>query len=298
MKKANLFPFLVATILLGGIFSSCQKDETQVQNSSTESKDLKQVVIDCEECLEDWNASMVTFGPTYFDPQSDNVPNPNNIFLDVRQDATKIYYRLYVNGGEPIKFLRINKVVILPFGSTPVTEYSWTTDLPQDCQKCQVITAEITVGGLHPYGVPYYDACIDYKLRELCNWECSGSETAWSAGPRFTLKGNWATYTPYNDIEQTAIVYAGQNINAGTVHFSSLSNGQVILTIDLDNGWHFNDVNESLKINTYSTAPSGNPAPGKFNYKYNATGSSISVTLPDANYYAIHMDLTHCVIVD
>lgn len=299
MKKTNFLPFLIAMVLIGGVISSCQKDETQMQKNSADSKDLKQVVIDCEECLEDWSESLVTFGPSYFDPQGGSIPDPNNIFLDVRQDATKIYYRLYVNGGEPIKFLRIDNVVVLALGDAPLTEYSWSADLPQDWEKCQVVNTEITVGGLYVHGIPYYDACIDYTLREPCGeWECSGSETAWSTGPRFTLRGNWATYTPYNNLEQTVVIYAGQNINVGTVHFSALANGEVTLTIDLNNGWRFNDVNESLKINTYNVPPSGNPAPGQFQYKYNATGDSYSVTLPDANIYAIHLDVTHCVMVN
>lgn len=298
MKKTNFFPFLVALVLIGGVFSSCQKDETLTQKNSADSKVLKQVVIDCEECLDEWSESLVTYGPSYFVPQGGSIPAPSNIFLDVWQDATKIYYRLYVDGGQPIKYLRIDGNVVLTVNDPPITEHSWSAMLPADWDKCLDITSNITVGGLYAHGIPFYDACIEYTLRESCDWECSGSETAWSTGPRFTLKGNWATYTPYVDMEQTVIIYAGQHINVGTAHFSAMANGEVTITIDLDNGWRFNDVSESLKINTYSSAPSGNPAPGRFLYKFDATGDSFSYTFPDANFYAIHLDVTHCVMVE
>lgn len=299
MKRTKLLGIFAFLMMMGGLLSSCQKDES-VKQDNANSKELKLVEIDCTECLEDWAESLETYGPSYFVPQSSTIPAPTNIFLDVWQDATTIYYRLYVNGGEPIKHLSIDGNLIFSYlnGDPSVTEYSWSEPLPADWEACDVIRTNLIVGGLYVHGIPHYNACIDYTLRNWCNWECSDSETAWADGERYTPRGNWATYTAYNDLEQTVEIFAGQNILIGTVHFSALANGEVTLTFDLNDGWRFEDVAESLKIQTYDVAPTGNPSPGQFAYKYDATGDSYTVTLPDANFYGIHLDVTHCVMVE
>lgn len=294
MKKLNtiLFALLVS---VGAILSSCQKDDALNQKNPTPG-DLKVVTINCEECLDEWADSHVTYGPGYFTPQSPNVAPPTNIYLDVHQDATTIYYRLYRLNGETFVHLNINGTVVMTYGATPVTEYSWSAPLPADWAACDVITTNLIVGGLNIHNA-HFNACIEYSLRELCGeWQCSGSETGWANGPRYTQKGNWATYTPYV-ANSTVIIYAGQNINVGTVQMSAVVNNEVTLTIELTGGWHFQDVNESLKIQDYAVAPSGNPAPGQFAWKYNATGDSWTVTVPANNFYGIHLDLTHCVWV-
>ncbi|RME10345.1 MAG: hypothetical protein D6804_04610, partial [Aquificota bacterium] len=48
--------------------------------------------------------------------------------------------------------------------------------------------------------------------------------------------------------------------------------------------------NESLHIQGYSTTPPArNPAPGQFEFKYNATGQSWTATVPYYPYYGIHL---------
>lgn len=120
--------------------------------------------------------------------------------------------------------------------------------------------------------------------------ECWAGETAWASGPRYTNRGNWATYTPYSS-GSTVVVYAGQTMAAGTVLFSQVSSGQVTLTITLNSGWRFQDVADNVKIQDYATAPSGNPSPGLFAWKAKADGSPFSITVPANNYYGIHLDV-------
>jgi hypothetical protein len=118
-----------------------------------------------------------------------------------------------------------------------------------------------------------------------CEWI---GETAWSAGPRYTLKGNWATYTPYVS-GSTVNLYAGQTMEAGTVTFSAETNGEIDITIVLNSGWRLAEgVFESVKIQGYENAPSGNPSPGLFTtYK----GESLTVTVPLYNFYGVHLDV-------
>jgi hypothetical protein len=115
-------------------------------------------------------------------------------------------------------------------------------------------------------------------------------ETAWSEGPRYTEQGNWAMYTPYVP-DTTVDLIAGQNMVAGTVHFSAAVGGQVTITIELDPGWSFGNVAENVKIQDYDVAPDGNPNPGGFDHKFTAAGSSFSEEVPENDFYGVHVDV-------
>jgi hypothetical protein len=123
---------------------------------------------------------------------------------------------------------------------------------------------------------------------------CFQEETAWAANGneplklRYTNRGNWATYVQY--AEKTVNIYAGRTNFAGTAEFSAVVAGQVTITISLEDGWELNpdEGSETVKIQGYNSAPSGNPAPGRFNtYK----GNSLTVTVPAFNFYGIHLDV-------
>ncbi len=130
---------------------------------------------------------------------------------------------------------------------------------------------------------------------EECDWV---GETAWSDGDRYVSRGNWATYTAYG-ADKVVYLYAGQTMDAGTVHFSACEDGEVTITIFLNPGWRFaldedgDAVSENLKIQGYDEAPpASNPAPGRFNTsKSTETGMSAWVFVPCYNYYGIHVDV-------
>jgi len=123
--------------------------------------------------------------------------------------------------------------------------------------------------------------------------ECWENETAWAYGPRYTTRGNWATYTPYFSGNQV-ILYAGQTMKAGTVQFSEVSpDEKVTVTITLNPGWRFAPVPENVKIQDYADAPSGNPSPGLFDWKGTADSGSntFSIVVKANNYYGVHVDV-------
>jgi hypothetical protein len=123
-------------------------------------------------------------------------------------------------------------------------------------------------------------------MNYTCNTKCYQEETAWSTGCDYSKSG-WATYTKYNAYSCVA-VYAGQNNYAGSVHFSCVNNGKVTITITLCDGWELADDAESVKIQGYSSAPSGKPAPGKFTtYK----GNELTIEVDAACFYGIHLDV-------
>jgi hypothetical protein len=128
--------------------------------------------------------------------------------------------------------------------------------------------------------------CWNPPERE-CEWI---NEIAWAAGNRYVTRDNWSTYTPYV-AGNTVTLYAGESIEAGTVHFSAPVDCYVTITIELNDGWRFEDVEENFKIQDYPTAPSGNPAPGLFAYKGYATEDSFSVVVPVADYYGVHLNV-------
>jgi hypothetical protein len=134
--------------------------------------------------------------------------------------------------------------------------------------------------------------------------ECWEGETAWAANGyyagqlRYTTRGNWATYTQYNGSAKTVKLFAGQTMNAGMVHFSAPANGKVIIAVTLNEGWRFapkpademGDY-ENLKVQDYATNPSGNPAPGLFEWKKECTASPCQIEVDPNNFYGVHADV-------
>jgi hypothetical protein len=82
-------------------------------------------------------------------------------------------------------------------------------------------------------------------------------------------------------------------MEAGTVHFSNAVDGKVTITIQLYEGWRFEDVAENVKIQDYAKAPSGNPAPGRFAHKGYAdpNQSSFSIVVPENKFYGVHVNV-------
>ena len=130
--------------------------------------------------------------------------------------------------------------------------------------------------------------CFMITVLNSCTWQ---SETAWADGDRYVPQGNWATYTTYQD-DEDVIVYAGQTIDAGTVAFSAIDgDGNVTITITLNDNVRLQDDDESVKIQGYDTPPSGNPQLGQFTtYK----GDQLIITVPYFAYYGIHLDVEVC----
>lgn len=133
---------------------------------------------------------------------------------------------------------------------------------------------------------------FEYTKQECVNEppvpECYQSETAWAAGTRYVMQGNWAMYTTY--APGVVQIFAGQTIPVGTVTLSAINpDNTVTISISLVNGWMLNpSTTEPVKIQGYSVAPTANPSPGLFTtYK----GTSLIVTVPYYIYYGIHLDV-------
>lgn len=119
-----------------------------------------------------------------------------------------------------------------------------------------------------------------------------GKETAWSNGTQYG-GGNWAMYHTYKGGE-TVKLLAGQTHEVGEVKFSEPVNGKVTITINMFENGRFQDTGENVKIQGYSSAPNGNPAAGRFDYKRNASGDSFEIEVPEYKYYGVHVDAVKC----
>jgi hypothetical protein len=136
---------------------------------------------------------------------------------------------------------------------------------------------------------------------------CLEYETAWAAigvgQQRYTTRGNWATYITYDQCVAGVDLFAGQFMLAGEVSCTPETDGSVTVTVNLDSGWQFANLpteedgifDDNLKVQDYSSIPTGNPAPGQFMWKTYVTGSSGSVSAATNKYYGVHVDVAKVV---
>lgn len=165
------------------------------------------------------------------------------------------------------------------------------------------LSAPINPNSGQLYGISHVSFCFDDTPCETPPNDCYQEETAWATGPRYTNKGNWATYTPYPGNEQSVAIFAGRTIYAGTATFKDNGNGTVDISINLDNTFIFyydpnnQMADENIKVQDYALPPSGNPAPGLFAHKATiAVGTTTYIiTVPLNNYYGIHLDVARAV---
>ena len=115
-------------------------------------------------------------------------------------------------------------------------------------------------------------------------------ETAVGAGIPYPNTKNWFMYTPYTTSKVDLI--AGQHYDAGDIYMSR-SGGNTIIRIVFQNGFSWADVTGNLKINPFNSAPTDYLQPGAFQYHFNVTGNTVTVTIPgtSAKFYGIHGDV-------
>lgn len=304
----NTIKTLFLTLFVAAFFSACQKD-TIFTDKSTESIFLKEgvagvasnpvsaggvvpYIIDGANpggnrtCDEVAAAFDVNGG---FEFSSDRVNYEGGSFqgsfpavFDVSTDGTYVSWSI----TPPAGFCVVNVAVIVK-GSDDANVYFYGEGLTSDAG----LAAPINASG-KPAGLSNLTFC--YNLEPCNGGDCYEGETAWAANGntpgslRYTPRGNWATYVKYEGAAKTVTLFAGQTINAGTVYFSAPVNGEVTISISLADGFRLAEGEvESVKIQDYASAPSGNPAPGLFAYK----GSSFTVTVPQNNFYGVHVDV-------
>jgi hypothetical protein len=170
-------------------------------------------------------------------------------------------------------------------------------ELPFAAGDCFCIAVRVTIGddaawadGEHQPTAESLTRAFDYCLQECCYED----ESAWADGERYAERGNWATYTDYDSVAMEVILYAGQTLEAGIVSFSDVVDGEVMITITLNENWQFDDISGNVKIQGYDEEPpAGNPAPGQFDYHFDAVSSPFTATVEVAAFYGIHVDLLH-----
>jgi hypothetical protein len=131
------------------------------------------------------------------------------------------------------------------------------------------------------------------KVDVTCNQTWKG-ETATGQGPRYPKSANWFMFTPYST--GTVDLIAGQHHDAGDITMVR-QNGSTKITFELHDGYRFATVKENLKIEAFAKAPTSYVAPGRFKGKFTVLTSlrQITVTVPTADFYGIHVDVERLV---
>ncbi|MEA5094993.1 MAG: hypothetical protein VB128_08575 [Sedimentibacter saalensis] len=150
---------------------------------------------------------------------------------------------------------------------------------------------------------PFEISHVTFGYNELSM--CYQEETAWAKGTRYVERGNWAMYVDHRDKEKKVVdlIAGGGNPSSGTLvgtaTISAPADGEVTIKISLTGGavfyYDLDDPNndDNLKVQDYATAPKGNPAPGKFDWKYSIAPhlTTYTFTVPYNNFYGIHLDV-------
>lgn len=167
-------------------------------------------------------------------------------------------------------------------------------------------TFESSSGDIIALGTNGDESCYEWVCETAwADNECSKDEEPGSL--RYVTRGNWATYVEYNGTYKDVSLYAGQTIEVGWVIFRPKGD-EVEIEIGLFTkevagypnaviGWEFCPVEENIKIDGFNSLSetqinrTGNPVLGQFPYKYDATGTKITVTVPKFKYYGVHVEV-------
>ncbi len=218
--------------------------------------------------------------------------------LNVRTDGTYVSWTFTPTAG----YCLVDMVVIVKGGNAS-NVYYYDDGTASDAG----LSSPDNASG-KPAGLSNLTFCWNLVKCGVCG-EFKG-ETAWAANGqtagllRYNTRGNWATYVAYNNVAKTTTQFAGQNIPVGTVQFSAVATGKVTITINLTGDWIFAEVEkgvaveENVKIQDYSKAPSGNPSPGLFAWKGTASGNTFTIEVPANKFYGVHVDVGNWMEVD
>ena len=323
MRKRMFLLSALVLMVAGGIFWSCQQNNV-VPNP--EGLTLKSATIAPPNYLS-WCAA-----PSAFQLIAGQTINAGNLLVSNDGSYLRVEYvaktgfnlgtvHLWV-GTDPTKVPK-NKQGIpvpgqFPYKGDAATGYVFYLPLPTGFD-CKTTTLYI-----------YAHAEVNYMVAGITK-----TETAWSEGTTFGTS-RWGWYSSYKPCCATTVVstgltctawqtetaygginagqgaawwyyydgvgnqtiWAGQNINIGTVE---LLNQHII--ISLTNGWELNPEslnetagvvtvnNEPVKIQGYTSLPSKRPASGLFDtYK----GTSLNPEVGSFPYYVIHLDVRKC----
>jgi hypothetical protein len=133
---------------------------------------------------------------------------------------------------------------------------------------------------------------------------CYQDESAWAANDdasgeiRYT-KGNWATYVAYKGEEEIVTLFAERTRPVGMAILSAPLDGEVTITIHLNEGYFFYyDLEDALgdnnlKVQGYKKVPNEEPDLNLFEWvKMIPVGSRTgAITVPEVKFYGIHIDL-------
>lgn len=277
MKRKMFLMSALALMVAGGIFWGCQKDDL-VPNPQNGLMLKNGSVCDC----------VATF------PSAPEVVYSNLTFgitVTAYNDATTTYVTISrAAGNMTIRYANPGLAETQTTGST-IAEVvtSWTLNFPNGVSwECgDPVTFSFYLNGLGGgSNNTLQTGVITYNLKYLCPQDCENWETETAFGGE--AGGAGSAWWFYYDGEEDQTIWAGQDINVGTVEYTG---GEMVIT--LTGGWELEDVSEPIKIQGYATGelPEDRPTAGLFTtYK----GEDLSPEVGVYDYYVIHLDVRRC----
>ena len=131
-------------------------------------------------------------------------------------------------------------------------------------------------------GVQNVPFTVTISVCDCENWQTESAFGGESAGGG----NNWWFYYD-GDGEQT--IWAGQDINIGTVNYDGNS-----IVISFTGGWQLNDVTDAVKIYGFENVPDDDPNPGQNPGDLLYHGDELTVSVGEYNIYVIHLDVRLC----
>lgn len=307
MKRVLLMGALVL-FFAGGIFWSCQKDE--VANPEELSLKSGEIVTDFVSWCSEPAVYKITAAQTTDAGQLLVSNNGEYMRIEYVPNAGFTLGTVHLWVGTDLSLVPKTKKGIpvpgqFPYSGNATTGYVFFVPIPAgaNCDETPVyIFAHAEVSNATLWGDTHQTGWSEgttfgttrwgwYSTATLCCEPLAGSApecTEWQTETGFggEAAGAGSAWWFYYDGIGVEKIYAGQNTVIGTVEYTG---GKMQIT--LVDGWELQNVSESVKIQGYTTLPTGRPAAGQFTtYK----GTSLNPEIGAYAYYVIHLDVRKC----
>ncbi|MBF8437877.1 carboxypeptidase regulatory-like domain-containing protein [Halanaerobiaceae bacterium Z-7014] len=153
-------------------------------------------------------------------------------------------------------------------------------------EKDYDLTSEPTNGEFTPDNGDPLDPDNGFEVGDFVEETAFGGDT-WGGGSRW-----WYYFDTAGPSVQN--IYAGRNINIGTVEISEPVDGEVTITLNLKDNWDLQqDEEEAVKIKGYATAdlPEKLTGVGIGNVFDTYQGTDLTITVPAYDIFIIHLDV-------
>jgi hypothetical protein len=127
-----------------------------------------------------------------------------------------------------------------------------------------------------------------FDLRVVVEQDGIG-ESATGRGTTWPGTSAWFQYTQFTTSRVDLV--SGRKLDVvGDVRMTRVNSTWTDIRITMRQGWYFGNVAESVKIHPMAKRPTSSIPPGHFASKFTVSGNDVTLRVPTANFYGIHID--------